>query len=271
MKTYLCTWNPQKWDWKEIDEEVALLKNEGILKGRWSCGNNKSIKINDRIFVLRLGIEPKGIIASGYATTDSYLGQHWDGTNGKKTNYVDIDFDILINPLSDKIIELEYLKTHFSEQEWTPQVSGISIKENIVEKLEEEWLNHVNENKLISSQYFGFEYIDKRESEDFKLFEGKSKQVLQNKYERNPFARKKCIEHYGYNCSVCGINFESKYGEIGKNFIHIHHITPISEIKSLTEVNPIEDLRPVCPNCHAMIHRNNPILTIIELRDMINK
>lgn len=93
------------------------------------------------------------------------------------------------------------------------------------------------------------------ESELGSLYEGAKKTITVNAYERNPIARQKCIDYYGYNCIVCGINFEKVYGEIGKNFIHVHHIIPISEIDKNYKVNPKTDLIPVCPNCHAMLHR----------------
>ncbi len=98
------------------------------------------------------------------------------------------------------------------------------------------------------------------------LFEGIKKTVLVNSYERNPKARKKCIEHYGAQCVVCGFNFEKVYGNIGFGFIHVHHLTQLSDIGRGYEVDPIKDLRPVCPNCHAMLHQKNPSHTIDELR-----
>lgn len=85
-------------------------------------------------------------------------------------------------------------------------------------------------------------------------YEGATKTISVNAYERNPEARRKCIEHYGYDCFVCGFNFEKVYGEIGKGYIHVHHLKPLSEIKEGYLVDPIKDLRPVCPNCHALLH-----------------
>ena len=93
--------------------------------------------------------------------------------------------------------------------------------------------------------------------------------IYVNKYERNPLARRICIEHYGAVCSVCGFNFEQKYGEIGKGFIHVHHIIQMSELQKGYQLDPIKDLMPVCPNCHAILHRKNPILKISELKDLI--
>lgn len=104
-----------------------------------------------------------------------------------------------------------------------------------------------------------------------KYIEGATKQIRVNVYERNLVARNKCLDHYGYNCSACGFSFEKFYGEIGKEYIHVHHIKPLSEIGEEYEVDPIQDLKPVCPNCHAMIHRKNPAYTIEELRLIINR
>lgn len=99
--------------------------------------------------------------------------------------------------------------------------------------------------------------------------EGKAKQVYVNIYERDQNARKKCIEYYGYKCCVCGILLSDKYGVIGRDFIHIHHIKALSAIKKEYTVDPISDLRPVCPNCHAMIHRREPPYSIEELKEII--
>lgn len=87
--------------------------------------------------------------------------------------------------------------------------------------------------------------------------EGTRTRVWVNRYERSATARKKCIEHYGYQCSVCDLRFEELYGDIGKGFIEVHHLVPLHTIQQTYEVNPIEDLRPVCSNCHHMLHRAN--------------
>jgi len=123
-------------------------------------------------------------------------------------------------------------------------------------------------NKLANEQQI---YIDLNNATDEKLLEGIQKTITTTVYERNPKAREECLNHWNYNCAVCGFNFESTYGEIGKNYIHVHHINQISTIKKEYEVNPIEDLRPVCPNCHAMIHRSKEPLTIEKLKSAIRK
>lgn len=103
--------------------------------------------------------------------------------------------------------------------------------------------------------------------------EGELKQFSTNQYERNPEARRKAIEYHGVVCCVCGFDFEKVYGELGKGFIHIHHTTPISKIGKTYVVNPKTDLVPVCPNCHAMLHKgkDGKILTIEELKLLLNE
>lgn len=99
--------------------------------------------------------------------------------------------------------------------------------------------------------------------------EGSVRQVSVNAYERDLKARKKCIAYYGTSCYVCGFNFGQVFGKLGEGFIHVHHLRPLSEISEEYEVDPIKDLRPVCPNCHAMIHRSSIPLSIEEIRALL--
>jgi 5-methylcytosine-specific restriction enzyme A len=101
--------------------------------------------------------------------------------------------------------------------------------------------------------------------------EGRKITVKINAYERSPEARAECIAHHGYKCAVCGFDFTDKYGDLGKNFIHVHHLIPIGQIGREYRVNGVRDLRPVCPNCHAMLHRPRTMLTIEELRRVLRR
>lgn len=103
------------------------------------------------------------------------------------------------------------------------------------------------------------------------FYEGATQQIAVNIYERNPKARSACIEHYGTKCIICGFSFQEKFGDIGKDFIHVHHIKPLGEIGAEYKVDPLNDLCPVCPNCHAMLHRRKPIFSINELRSKLKR
>ena len=102
--------------------------------------------------------------------------------------------------------------------------------------------------------------------------EGTVSWVVVNKFERDRGARESCIRHYGAVCQGCRVEFEEMYGELGRGFIHVHHVVPLATIRKEYVINPIRDLRPVCPNCHAMLHRNREMpLTIENLRILINQ
>lgn len=104
---------------------------------------------------------------------------------------------------------------------------------------------------------------------DKEFNEGELRQVMTNRYERNHEAREKCIALKGRRCAVCGIDFKETYGEIGEGFIHVHHVTPISSKGKDYKLDIDNDLVPVCPNCHAMMHRRNPPFSVAELKEII--
>lgn len=93
------------------------------------------------------------------------------------------------------------------------------------------------------------------------------------RYERNENNRKKCLEYYGYKCQVCDMNFFDIYGERGREFIHVHHKEFLFLGKGKQKkINPVEDLIPVCPNCHAMLHKKDKdgnYVTFEELKKII--
>lgn len=99
-------------------------------------------------------------------------------------------------------------------------------------------------------------YPDEADLQNASFPEGAKKTVQVNRYERNPEARAKCIEYHQARCKVCDMSFAETYGTFAKDFIHVHHIKPLKDINEEYEVDPINDLIPVCPNCHAMLHRS---------------
>lgn len=102
-----------------------------------------------------------------------------------------------------------------------------------------------------------------------KYVEGARKLVRVNAYERNEQARAACVAHYGHACSGCEMTFEASYGILGKEFIHVHHLKPLALTDGTYTIDPVADLRPVCPNCHAMLHRHEPPMSIEELRSIL--
>ena len=112
-------------------------------------------------------------------------------------------------------------------------------------------------------------YIPEEVPDDEEFEEGAVVQVLVNRYERDSAAREKCIKHFGTKCSACHMSLADRYGPTVSGLIHVHHLTPLSSIGKKSAVNPMNDLRPVCPNCHAVIHSAKPPLTIEQVKKMV--
>lgn len=100
--------------------------------------------------------------------------------------------------------------------------------------------------------------------------EGRARRAEVNVYERNRLNRKICISVRGTNCVACGFDFLARYGEIGRDFIHVHHVVPVSKLDDSYRLNPADDLVPVCPNCHAMIHRRDPPFEIGDIKRFLS-
>jgi len=270
QNSYLFVWNPNKWhQWTDpnnepyIEKNIEELKNTGKVTLMWSCRSHKSIRPGDRAFLARVGSTPRGIFASGKVVSEPFLSQHWSGED-KDVPRVLIEFDTLLNPEKEPILTVDNLdKGNLSKQTWTPQSSGISIRPEAADELEEEWF------EFLRTQNIRYSPFSETTDTTITYIEGSATQVTQTRYERNIYARKECLKHYGYSCSVCDFNFEKFYGSLGYKFIHVHHLTQVATIKQEYKVNPIQDLRPVCPNCHSMLHKQNPPLTIEELKDII--
>jgi 5-methylcytosine-specific restriction enzyme A len=145
--------------------------------------------------------------------------------------------------------------------------TGWTMNENLTRALEN--LKLVNKQKEVY-QRLTTEILPFAETELLK--EGKVVQVFVNRYERSQKARHECIKHYGDKCFVCSFDFAIAYGpDIAKGFIHVHHKRELSEIGREYKVNPIEDLVPLCANCHAAIHLTSPAMEIEELKKRLKK
>jgi predicted HNH restriction endonuclease len=101
------------------------------------------------------------------------------------------------------------------------------------------------------------------------LIEGGKMQFTVDAYERNWKARQACIVFHGTACAICGFDFSKVYGEIAKDFIHVHHFKAISAQDGPYEVDPQKDLVPVCPNCHSVLHMKTPCYELNEVKSLL--
>ena len=152
------------------------------------------------------------------------------------------------------------------------QVSYNYFRGNAVRVLsEDEYKNIVNKSDLLD-QILVEPDAKYEAAHTSNVLEGKKVAFYTTKYERNKSKRDKALKIHGYSCCICNINFKERYGEIGEGFIHVHHVKPLYSLDEEVVIDPSKDLVPVCPNCHAMLHRKKGFLmTIEELRSIISK
>lgn len=101
------------------------------------------------------------------------------------------------------------------------------------------------------------------------LWEGEPVSVELTRYERNTTARRLCLQHYGPTCQACDLTYEDRYGAIGADLIHVHHVTPLAEIGEAYEIDPVCDLVPLCATCHHVAHSRIPPYSVAEIKAAI--
>jgi 5-methylcytosine-specific restriction protein A len=263
MATYLLTWNPKKWDWETLDDDLDTFRTEGLWVTSWSCGRRKAIFSEDRVFLIKQGPQrPRGIFASGYVTHGPTTACHFTDRQ-KQATYVDIEFDVLLDPRADVLPREQLDRAPFASVNWGTQSGGITIVQDVAILLEDIWDKHV--------RGLGLNPIARQYSSDAEVqlyIEGTRRKVVASRLERSASARAACINAKGVRCLCCRLDFGERYGDFGRGFIHVHHQELLAG-GGRRETNPIDDLFPVCPNCHAMLHRSNPPLTIDQLRQAL--
>jgi len=184
---------------------------------------------------------------------DSEINILWPGNSGRWNWIIDCaDTQALDEPFDLEEVIGSYQYVHYR---------NVMTFCKILPEDEEKILSMLGENAKDTENDPFFD-----EEQEATFTEGSQKQVYVNRYERDPKARIACINHHGNSCAICGFDFEVAYGQIGKGYIQVHHLKPLGEIGKEYNVDPVNDLLPVCPNCHAMIHGTRPARDIEEVR-----
>lgn len=256
MASFLYTWNPKNWEWDDIDYAIDCVVQNERYDVYWSCVSSKKVQIGDRFCLMRLGKTPsKGIVGCGYVSSRAYKMPHWDPVKAaqrKTAPRTDLWFKTLSK---EPLITLSYLEGRYPTYNWTPEGSGVPMPDLIA----------VDVFAIIQGKD-EFSFTENNEKQVRTYSEGKPKKITTWTYDRSTEARNACVDHYGPKCDVCKFEFSSRYGGWGENYIEVHHLKPIADIKKEYTINPIRDLRPVCSNCHKMLHRRRPPISVQELK-----
>lgn len=259
---FILTWNPDRWAWPpdEYARAVQVTAAGGTWPDDWSVGlRTGGIRPGDRAMLLRQHHD-RGLVASGMFTSGLDVAPHWDGT-GRPTRYGQIRWDTVLD-VEDRL-PVERLKEAVPEVRWDRiQGSGVAVPSLAIQKLSDLWASHTV--GLI------FHSADEASAAAGQTFpEGSLERVEVNRYERDRRARKACLDHWGHRCAVCDFSFVDRYGPLGEDYIHVHHTVELSLAPPDYQVDPVAHLRPVCPNCHAMLHATRPAMTVEELKRLL--
>lgn len=260
---HLVTYNPEHWDWDNYDEAVEQTEAGEVFTGRWSVGQRRyGIEPGDSVFLLRQGRFGRGLVGIGTVKTEPYADDHWDNS-GATAQYIEIDWLQLL-PFTEAI-EVEELIREIPGFPWNHVYSsGRTVSEPSASDLLGLWERKSGsglEGSLTNPLYE----------------EGAPVSIATRRYERSAAARAACIAVHGVDCAVCGMNFEARYGDVGRAYIHVHHVVPMATKRRRQAIDPKTDLRPVCANCHFMLHRSQAtdgsgrIMTPDELRAALPK
>jgi len=262
MATFLLTWNPKRWHWDDLQANVEEVAEKGFHLGRWSTGVSKKIQRGDRLFLIRLGTAPTGIIGSGSAESNVYEDEHWEDSaaaEGRSANYVRIRFDTLVNPeLDPKDVLPRKQLSGLGKMHWDSQGSGIRIPADVARRLEDAWADFLDNDKqpLPVAEPSAIEGL---RTETVTYARGRSRQLRDL-----AFANSEGV------CCVCNVDYSSLLDGKGVRVLQVHHRKQLatSDVPRLTN---LKDLAVVCANCHLLIHMNpKRALSVEALKQMLS-
>jgi 5-methylcytosine-specific restriction protein B len=121
-KNWLLSWNPTRSSWDTLAADRATTISGEKADNRWRCSSSKP-REGDRVFLIRTGSPPKGVVAVGKVTRAPYEAEHLEqagAETGETTRFVDVAFDSVRDATSDEIVPLADLQSREPGQEWNP-------------------------------------------------------------------------------------------------------------------------------------------------------
>ena len=248
MNTFLLTWNPAKWPWDELADCIAKVQAGEEVADKWTTVRKEAMQ-GDRIFLLKQGKEPRGIMGSGKVTGPTATGLHYDtnkAAQGVQRRYLPFVFETLVAP--HELLPIEILqKITGGPNNFEPQSSGCLLTEDVARQVEKLWSEHLRD-FVDDTEKYAYEGQQRRafvihRHRETKLRDEKIRQTLKQN------GGKLCCQVPG-----CEFDFSDVYGVIGEGYAQVHHLKPLSGAEGKQKTT-LSDLIVVCANCHAMIHR----------------
>ena len=157
MATFLLYWNPHFSSYKieRFLDDFDFQEGKDVLTENdtwdrcpddfnWSIVEHEKAHEGDRFIFIKVGYsKPTGIVGVGHFTSDPYVDEDWSGM-GRKIYYMDMDWEAVINPTSDKILKTHELITAIPEVHWASGKAGVEVDPEVAEKIETLWEKHLD-------------------------------------------------------------------------------------------------------------------------------
>jgi 5-methylcytosine-specific restriction protein A len=258
MTAIILGWDPDRrdhWNYAAVIEQVAAT---GLCFVPWRVGQHRNMPAGADAWLLLQGRHGPALIGHGVVVSEQPEPGPRDAVADETATGVQVAFDALL-PLGDQIAS-DVLAQATPGVPWgSVDVSGFAVAPAEEANIRALWGTFgpapgPDPTQPVPGTYPA-DAVTRAEV---------------NRYERDPEARRACIAQHGINCAACGFSFEATYGDIGKDFIHVHHVVPVSQLGNDYQLDPLTDLVPLCANCHAMVHQGVGIpRSIVELRQII--
>jgi 5-methylcytosine-specific restriction protein A len=236
MSAIILGWDPARWNqwnYAAVIDQVAVA---GLHLEPWVV--NRPVAAGTDTWLLLLGAHGPGLMGHGVVLSE----QPRPAANRDTTTFlVQVAFDSLL-ALGDQV-PAEALHQMMPGFPWGTVEPGTQLDPGGEADIRELWADLGPGQGPDPTQPAPGTYPD-----------GAVARLTANRYEHDPVARRACIAHRGTKCAACGFSFEMAYGQIGADFIQVHHVVPPSRLGSSYQLDPLTDLVPLCANCHAMAH-----------------
>jgi len=230
----------------EASFREQLMRDAKGRRTEWTCP--KRAEIGDPVFLLILG---EGVLASGTVNSiPKPVPKSW-GFPGRYCAEIS-NIEKLAAPVSLASLVRRFPTWGYPTYPRSYATVQSPLAEEIVEFIA------LNESSIVDEPL-----------PSLMLSEGTPRAVNVIQYERNRRARERCLARWGFRCVACGIAFGEVYGPDFTNYIHVHHLEPVASRKKAYRLNPEMDLRPICPNCHAVAHLCDPPFSVAQIKRFI--
>ncbi|RAX44328.1 HNH endonuclease [Arthrobacter sp. AQ5-06] len=262
MNAIILGWDParwNRWNYAAVVEQVAAT---GLRLEPWGVG--LGVAAGTDVWLLVLGAQGPGLIGHGVVLSEQEEqpeepAQPEPATAPDHAELIgQVAFDALL-PLGDQV-PATVLREAVPGVAWDgDDIAGVELGPGDEAPIRALWATHgpaqgADPTQPVPGTYPASAVV----------------RATANRYEHDPVARRACIAHRGTNCAACGFSFELTYGEVGADFIHIHHVVPAAQLGNGYVLDQLTDLVPLCANCHAMAHHGvNPPRTEAELRQIM--